>query len=117
MAKDVVDYCLGCLHCAEHGPATRSQTLAKVQVKAPMDCLGVDFIGLFSKCEFNGVTYGYILLINLTTFPDSSGVFRALLMTVRKSLKHLQNSFLSMALQSDSMLTPDRTSARKSRLF
>lgn len=63
MAKDVVDYTLGCLQCAEFGPAIRSQTLTKVSVGAPMDCLGADFAGPFPPTIVNGVTYKYILLI------------------------------------------------------
>lgn len=47
MAKDAVDYCLGCLQYAKFGFATRSQKLSLVKIAASMDCLGIDFIRPF----------------------------------------------------------------------
>jgi hypothetical protein len=60
IAKDTVDYIAGCLACAQHGTALRSQTLTKVCVSAPMELLRIDFVGPFP--EFPGV-FKYILVI------------------------------------------------------
>lgn len=61
MAKDIRDYILGCLICATHGPAVRSQTAARVTVSEPMELLGVDFIGPFPK--FEGAGEYWILIV------------------------------------------------------
>jgi len=42
---DVEKYIAGCLECARHGPATRSQLLNPVRVSFPFQLLGMDFIG------------------------------------------------------------------------
>ncbi|KAK6585464.1 hypothetical protein PZA11_002191 [Diplocarpon coronariae] len=51
MAKDTRDYILGCLRCAQHGTARRTQTLTKVTVSSVMELLGADWIGPFP--DFN----------------------------------------------------------------
>jgi hypothetical protein len=44
-SEDVEKYIAGCLECARHGPATRSQLLNPVRVSFPFQLLGMDFIG------------------------------------------------------------------------
>ncbi|KAI0994673.1 hypothetical protein K3495_g13509 [Podosphaera aphanis] len=61
MSKDVRDYIAGCLVCAKHETALRSQTLARVTVSTPMELLGIDFMGPFPK--FEGVEVYYILVV------------------------------------------------------
>jgi hypothetical protein len=58
---DTTDYIAGCLQCAEHGTAQRTQTLQIVMVDAPMQMWGIDFIGPFPVYE--GVPWRYILAI------------------------------------------------------
>ncbi len=43
--QDVERYIAGCLDCARHGPATRSQMLNPVLVTYPFQLIGLDFIG------------------------------------------------------------------------
>lgn len=62
MAKDAVDYCLGCLQCAKFGFATRSQKLSLVKIAAPIDCLGIEFIGPFPPSMLENVKCSHILL-------------------------------------------------------
>jgi len=61
MVRDVSDYILGCLPCASHGPATRSQTLSKILVHGPNELWGIDFIGPFPG--FETCPFRFILLI------------------------------------------------------
>ena len=44
-SQDVERYITGCLECARHGPATRSQPLSPVLVTYPFQLIGMDFIG------------------------------------------------------------------------
>ena len=44
-SQDVERYIQGCLVCAQHGPATRSQPLNPVMVTYPFQLVGMDFIG------------------------------------------------------------------------
>jgi len=44
-SQDVERYIAGCLDCAHHGPATRSQPLNPVLVTYPFQLIGIDFIG------------------------------------------------------------------------
>lgn len=44
-ANDVERYIAGCLACAKHGPATRSQPLHPVMVTYPFQLMGMDFVG------------------------------------------------------------------------
>ncbi len=46
-SQDVERYIAGCLECARHGPATRSQPLSPVVVTYPFQLMGMDFIGPF----------------------------------------------------------------------
>ena len=43
--QDVERYIAGCMACARHGPATRSQLLQPIAVHGPFRLLGIDFIG------------------------------------------------------------------------
>ena len=44
-SQDVEKYIAGCLECAKHGPATRSQPLNPVMITCPFQLWGMDFIG------------------------------------------------------------------------
>lgn len=44
-SADVSSYIKGCIQCARHGPATRSQPLHPVVVQGPFHLIGMDFIG------------------------------------------------------------------------
>ena len=44
-SQDVERYIAGCIECAKHGPATRSQLLNPVMVTCPFELWGMDFIG------------------------------------------------------------------------
>lgn len=44
-SQDVERYIAGCLACAQHGPATRSQPLHPAMVTYPFQLMGMDFIG------------------------------------------------------------------------
>lgn len=48
-SSDVERYISGCIQCAQHGPATRSQPLHSVQVMRPFDLAAMDFMGPFEK--------------------------------------------------------------------
>ncbi|POS83124.1 hypothetical protein EPUL_005582 [Erysiphe pulchra] len=63
MAKDAVDYCLGCLQCVNFGFATRSQKLSLVKIAAPMDCFSIDFIGPFPPSMLENFNCSHILLV------------------------------------------------------
>ena len=43
--QDVERYIAGCLACARHGPATKSQLLQPIAIHGPFRLLGIDFIG------------------------------------------------------------------------
>ena len=45
LSTDVEDYIKGCLTCARHGPAVRSQTLSPIIVSKVFQLLGFDYIG------------------------------------------------------------------------
>ena len=49
MAEDVNDYIKGCMKCAKHGTALRSQSLSPIYIDSPNQLLGIDFIGPFPK--------------------------------------------------------------------
>ncbi|RKF84193.1 hypothetical protein GcM1_141007 [Golovinomyces cichoracearum] len=49
MADDLRNYILGCLVCAKYGIAKCSLLLTRVTVSEPMELLGIDFAGPFSK--------------------------------------------------------------------
>jgi hypothetical protein len=68
MSKDAVDYIRGCLVCARYGTALRSQTSARVTVNAPMEVLGLDFVGPFPKLDGVGVYYILIAIDYFTRF-------------------------------------------------
>ncbi|KAI0996145.1 hypothetical protein K3495_g12036 [Podosphaera aphanis] len=53
MSKDTVDYILGCMSCAKHGAARRSQTQFPARVDAPLVMFGSDFIGPLSEANLN----------------------------------------------------------------
>lgn len=61
MAKDVRDYVSGCLVCAKHGTAVRSQLLSRLMISTPMEFLGIDFVGPFPK--FESIKTFYILVV------------------------------------------------------
>ena len=55
-SQDVERYIAGCIECARHGPATRSQPLNPVLVTFPFQLLGMDFIGPLPETR-SGLTY------------------------------------------------------------
>lgn len=57
-SQDVERYIAGCISCARHGPATRSQPLHPVVVTYPFQLMGMDFIG---PLETTGSGSKYIL--------------------------------------------------------
>jgi len=67
-SQDVERYIAGCLECARHEPATRSQLLNPVRVSFPFQLLGMDFIGPLAgtkagnKYIFNVVCYFSVCL-------------------------------------------------------
>lgn len=59
-SQDVKRYIAGCLECARHGPATRSQPLHPVKVTFPFQLMGMDFVG---PLEVTGSGMKYILVL------------------------------------------------------
>lgn len=59
-AFDVEKYIAGCLDCAQHGSATRSQLLNPVLVSHPFQLIGMDFVGSLPITKVRNV---YILNI------------------------------------------------------
>ncbi len=57
-SQDVERYIAGCLDCARHGPATRSQLLNPILVTYPFQLVGLDFIG---PLEVTGAGCAFIL--------------------------------------------------------
>ena len=55
MSQDVDRYITGCIQCARHGPATRSQPLNPILVTYPFQLIGMDFIGPLSPTEAGSV--------------------------------------------------------------
>jgi hypothetical protein len=51
IASDVRRYIEGCLQCAKHGIAVRSQTLSPISINKPNELWGMDFIGPFPLTE------------------------------------------------------------------
>ena len=66
-SQDVDRYISGCIECARHGPATRSQLLHPVQVTYPFQLMGMDFIGPLPKTA-SGTTYILNLVCYATKF-------------------------------------------------
>ncbi|KAI0992768.1 hypothetical protein K3495_g15417, partial [Podosphaera aphanis] len=53
LAKDTNDYILGCLYCAKHGTARRSQSQSSPSVSEKMALLGMDFIGPLPQAKLS----------------------------------------------------------------
>ena len=64
---DVERYIAGCLECARHGPATRSQPLHPVIVLGPFRLLGYDFIGPLPKSRL-GSSYIFHVICYFSRF-------------------------------------------------
>ena len=62
-AQDVERYIAGCIECAKHGPATRSQPLNPVLVTYPFQLLGIDFIGPLGK-----TASGHVYILNVVCY-------------------------------------------------
>lgn len=62
-SNDVERYIAGCLECARHGPATRSQPLNPVRVTYPFQLLGMDFIG-----PLNTTAAGHVYIFNVVCY-------------------------------------------------
>ena len=65
--KDVEACISGCLLCARHGPATRSQPLHPILVTGPLCLIGVDFIGPLQPSK-TGCKYTLHMLCYFTRF-------------------------------------------------
>lgn len=84
-SEDVEKYIKGCIQCARHGPATRSQPLHPIKVFHPMQLLGMDWIGPLPTTS-KGMIYIFHVICYFTrfsfTFPcataNSSDVVRFL---------------------------------------
>lgn len=70
-SQDVERYLAGCLECAKHGPATRSQLLHPVIVLGPFRLLGIDFIGPL-PCSRLGNFYILHLICYFSRFSITS---------------------------------------------
>ncbi|RKF65035.1 putative eka-like protein [Erysiphe neolycopersici] len=53
ISKDTVDFILGCMSCAKHGTARRSQTQSSAKVGAPLVMLGMDFVGPLPEVDLS----------------------------------------------------------------
>ncbi|KAI0993183.1 hypothetical protein K3495_g15001, partial [Podosphaera aphanis] len=53
LAKDTHDYILGCMYCAKHGTARRSQSQSSPSVSQKMALLGMDFIGPLPQAKLS----------------------------------------------------------------
>ena len=62
-SEDVERYIAGCIECARHGPATRSQPLNPVLVTYPFQLLGIDFIGPLGK-----TASGHVYILNIVCY-------------------------------------------------
>ena len=70
-SQDVERYIAGCLECARHGPAMRSQLLHLVIVLGPFRLLGIDFIGPL-PCSGLGNFYILHLICYFSRFSITS---------------------------------------------
>lgn len=66
-SDDVERYIDGCLACAKHGPATRSQPLHPILVTYPFQLMGMDFIGPLPKTRA-GAKFILTLICYATNF-------------------------------------------------
>lgn len=60
-SQDVERYLAGCLECARHGPAIRSQLLYPVIVVGPFRLLGIDFIGPLRRSRLGSLFILYLM--------------------------------------------------------
>lgn len=65
--ENVKRYILGCMDCAQHGPATRSQPLHPILVTYPFQLIGIDFVGPLPKTK-NGHNYLFNIVCYFTRF-------------------------------------------------
>ena len=70
-SQDVEKYIAGCIECAKHGPAQRSQLLHPVTAQGPFRLLGMDFIGPL-PASANGSKYILHLICYFTRFSITS---------------------------------------------
>ena len=66
-SQDVERYIAGCLDCARHGPATRSQPLHPVKVTFPFQLMGMDFVGPL-KTTGAGASFIIVLVCYMSRF-------------------------------------------------
>ena len=66
-SQDVERYIAGCLDCARHGPATRSQPLHPVRITFPFQLMGMDFVGPLERTA-SGMTYILVLVCYMSRF-------------------------------------------------
>ena len=60
-STDVERYIKGCIPCARHGPAQRSQLLQPIRVHGPFQLMGFDFIGPLPKTKTGSVHIFHVM--------------------------------------------------------
>lgn len=66
-SEDVAKYIAGCIECARHGPALRSQPLHPVHVIHPMQLLGMDWVGPLPVTK-SGMAYIFHVICYFSRF-------------------------------------------------
>lgn len=100
-SDDVERYIAGCLDCARHGPATRSQPLHPVSVWHPFQLLGIDFVGPLPRTA-TGNTHILHLVDCCSLFSFGEACQAANASDVIRCLESLFNRFTSaIALYAD----------------
>lgn len=69
-SEDVAKYIAGCVECARHRPALRSQPLHPVHVIHPMQLLGIDWIGSLPMAK-SGIVYIFHVICYFRRFSFS----------------------------------------------
>ena len=92
-SQDVGRYIAGCIECARHGPAVRSQLLHPVIVLGPFRLLGVDFIGPLA-CSKQG---NFFILHIMCYFSRFSITFPSKTANATDVIPALRQTFTSYA--------------------
>ncbi len=91
-SEDVERYIAGCLQCARHGPATKSQPLHPITVWHPFQLMGMDFIGPLPRTKA-GHTYILHLVCYCSLFSFSEACQTDNASDVIRCLESLFNRF------------------------
>jgi hypothetical protein len=87
-SEDVAKYIAGCMECARHGPATRSQPLHPITVFHPFQLMGMDYIGPL-KVTTKGNTHILHIIDYFTRYSFSFPCPSATVFDTIQSLKNL----------------------------